>query len=207
MAASTAPVHGGAGGDGTLFRITTRGAFTLLYSFLGLSDGASPNPLIQGSDGSFYGTCQSGGANGTGTVFKITAGGVFTLLHAFSLNGAADGEEPLSGLAEGSDGAYYGTCMFGGAYDYGTVFRITPAGAFSVVYSFQGGADGAMPAAPVVQGSDGNLYGTCSAAGLYQSGTIFKLNLTGFLVPLHSFDPVTDGAYVLERLLQANDGN
>src|SRR6185436_5830351 len=116
---------GGASGSGTLFRITTNGAFTLLYSFIGGSDGGGPeSALVQASDGNLYGT-SNGGARGYGTLFRITTNGIFTLLHSFT--GFNDGAQPY-GLVQASDGNLYGTSRWGGG-DWsdsggGIVFRV-----------------------------------------------------------------------------------
>jgi uncharacterized repeat protein (TIGR03803 family) len=191
---------GGTNIRGTVFRMTPAGVETVLHSFngngfVGVSgDGALPTTgLVQGSDGSFYGTTYSGGAfnNGTsggGTVFKITPDGVETVLHSFTGNGhvlySVDGANPTS-LIMGSDGNLYGTTSSGGAYlNYmgGTVFKITPAGGESVLRSFGGNAvngtdgitDGISPVG-LVQGGNGSLYGTTQSGGQYHSGSVFGI--------------------------------
>src|SRR5579862_4725970 len=164
---------GGANGTGTIFKMTPSGAYTLLYTFsatssgypYGNSDGAFPLAgLTQASDGNLYGTARDGGANGLGTIFKITSGGTFTLLHTFSACDAsgnnADGAVPWAGLIQASDGNLYGTCRDGGAKGDGTVFRITPSGAFTTLYTFTGGTDGREPWGDMIQADNGNLYGT-----------------------------------------------
>src|SRR5208283_4562892 len=115
--------HGGTNGDGTVFKISTNGALTSLYSFTGGNDGAYPYAgLVQGSDGSFYGTTDEGGTNGGGgTVFKISTNGAFTSLYSFSGSGN-DGANPQAGLVQGSDGNFYGTTSGGGTNGWGTVF-------------------------------------------------------------------------------------
>jgi len=117
--------EGGANGVGTIFKITTTGVLTTLYSFCSLpncADGLKPfGPLIQGSDRNLYGVNASGGgANGAGTIFRITADGVFTVLHTFD---GADGNFPV-GLVQGTDGAFYGATENGGARNFGVVFRL-----------------------------------------------------------------------------------
>ena len=133
---------GGATGNGTVFRVTPAGVYTLLYSFTGGSDGTGPNGgLVQGSDGNFYGTTSgdpyfySNVGNDTansGTVFKITSAGVLTTLYSFT---GGDGLGPNGGLVQGSDGNFYGTTEDGGANDVGSVFQVTPAGALTTLYS------------------------------------------------------------------------
>src|ERR1700675_2560578 len=110
---------------------------TTLVSFDG-SDGAEPlSSLIEGADGNFYGTTYGGGTNGEGTVFKITPTGSLATLYSFcSQASCADGELPYAGLVQGSDGNFYGTTLEGGANGGGTVFKITPAGSLTTLYSF-----------------------------------------------------------------------
>ncbi|MGO8671844.1 MAG: choice-of-anchor tandem repeat GloVer-containing protein, partial [Capsulimonadaceae bacterium] len=161
---------GGAGGYGTIFRLTPSGVLTTLYSFSG-PDGDDPSSLMQASDGNFYGTTQGGGTYGT--VFRITPIGALTTLYSFS---GPDGAWPFNfdgPLAQGSDGNFYGTTYFGGTYGYGTVFKITPDGVLTSLYSFTGQADGGgYPRSGVVQGIDGNFYGTAG-------NTVFKITPGG----------------------------
>ena len=120
---------------GTVFRISTNGTLTTLYSFTGGNDGAGPSGLVQGSDGYFYGTTGGGGANGDGTVFKISTNGAFTTLYSFGtiqdLDGdPLDGANPQTGMLQGNDGSFYGTTLSGGTKDVhigggGTIFRLT----------------------------------------------------------------------------------
>jgi uncharacterized repeat protein (TIGR03803 family) len=142
-----ATVAGGVHGSGAVFRTTPGGTLTTLYSFCTLTncaDGEYPEAgLIQASDGNFYGTTFRGGANSlAGTVFKLTPGGTLTTLYSFcSLTNCADGEGPMAGLIQASDGNFYGTTFFG----YGTVFKITPGGMLTTLRIFQDGADGLIP--------------------------------------------------------------
>ena len=139
---------------------------TTLHSFNG-GDGRSPEAaLVQGSDGNFYGTTVLGGAHLKGTVFKIDATGSLTTLHSFS-GSPGDGAVPFAGLVQGSDGNFYGTTASGGAFFQGTVFRMTPSGAITVLHSFNSFfSEGAVPFAALVQGSDGNFYGTTAFGGM-----------------------------------------
>src|SRR5271157_5744414 len=129
-------------GCGTVFRITPGGMLTTLYSFCtqaNCPDGARPyGGLVQASDGNFYGTTDTDGANGAGgTVFKITPSGTLTTLYSFcSEANCADGSNPYASLVRATDGNFYGTTYGGGAYSSGTVFKITPAGALTTLYSF-----------------------------------------------------------------------
>ena len=101
-----------------------------------------------------------GGTNGAGTVFKISTNGALTSLYSFT--GGNDGGYPDAGLVQGSDGNFYGTTYYGGGRTTlrGTVFKISTNGALTSLYSFTGGNDGGYPDAGLVQGSDGNFYGT-----------------------------------------------
>ncbi|MGA2981663.1 MAG: choice-of-anchor tandem repeat GloVer-containing protein [Terriglobales bacterium] len=185
-----------------------------LYTFTGGTDGADPGPLIQGSDGNYYGTAVFGGngltsgacdqGTGCGTVFRITPSGSFTVLYTFT--GGSDGAYP-NPLIEGGDGNFYGTATFGGYCVYlrhkkategcGTIFRITPAGDFTVLYTFTDGADDAFPNS-LIQGSDGNFYGTTV-------GSVFQMTPSGTLTTLHNFTGSSDGSFPL-GLVQGSDG-
>jgi uncharacterized repeat protein (TIGR03803 family) len=138
---------------------------------------------VQGSDGNFYGTTfQSGAPYGDfGTIFKITPSGSLTTLYSFcALIGCTDGANPDAPLIQATDGNFYGTTQFGGAYNGGTVFQITPEGTLTTLYSFcaqPGCTDGQAPYAGLLEGSDGNLYGTTYQGGAAGMGTIFKLSV------------------------------
>ena len=193
--------QGGVYNYGTVFNITPGGAFTLLYAFDG-TDGAYPYGLVQGTDGNFYGTTYGGGAKGIGTVFKITSSGMLSTLHSFD---GTDGTYPSAPVVQGTDGKFYGTTQYGGASNYGTVFRITSTGVLSTVHSFDYYTDGGYPVAPVVQGTDGNFYGTAEEGGAGSLGTIFKVTPGGTLTALHNFSG-TDGSYPYGGLAQYTGG-
>jgi uncharacterized repeat protein (TIGR03803 family) len=199
---------GGPIGAGTVFKITATGDETVLYAFIG-GDGIGPfGALVQGNDGNFYGTTSGGGPNFNGTVFKITPAGVETMLHSFT-GGTTDGRDSGAALIQGSDGNFYGTTGYGGTSDNGTVFKITPAGVETVLYSFAGGTtDGSAPTAALIQGSDGNFYGTTGYGGTSNVGTVFKVTPAGVETVLHSFANVlTDGNQPQAALIQGSDGN
>jgi uncharacterized repeat protein (TIGR03803 family) len=200
---------GGAGGFGTVFKITPSGTETVLHSFTANSDGAEPEAsLIQGSDGTFYGTTDIGGTSGDGTVFSITSAGTETVLHPFA-GSSSDGSRPTAGLIQGSDGNFYGTTDAGGVNADGTVFRITPSGTETVLYSFAGGSsDGSHPEGGLIQGSDGNFYGTTDAGGANGDGTVFKITPSGTETLLYSFaGGNSDGSNPTAGLIQGSDGN
>jgi uncharacterized repeat protein (TIGR03803 family) len=165
--------------------------------------------VVQGSDGNFYGTTEYGGSqpglNGNGTVFKINAKGALNTLHTFA--GNTDGANPQGGLVQGSDDNFYGTTQYGGANGLGTVFQISANGALTILYSFTGGTDGAVPFAGLAQGSDGGFYGTTEFGGTNNSGTVFKISAIGALTRLYSFTGGDDGANPEAVLVQGRDGN
>jgi uncharacterized repeat protein (TIGR03803 family) len=219
---------------GTIFKIDDEGTYTELYGFCSqanCADGRTPQAgPIQASDGNFYGTTSAGGANvnasfcpeGCGTIFEMTPEGKLTTLYSFcSQPACADGDSPVAALIQATDGNFYGTTEFGGAYGGvdtgGTVFEITPTGAFTTLYSFcslPNCADGAYPPSPLIQATDGNFYGTTEFGGAYGSintgGTVFEITPAGKLTTLYSFcsqSGCTDGAQPDGGLLQATDGN
>jgi uncharacterized repeat protein (TIGR03803 family) len=202
---------GGANGSGTLFEISLGGTFQPVYTFSALNtngennEGSDPAAaVIQGADGDFYGTANSGGANALGTVFQYDAStrGI-SLLHSFA--GGGDGSRPLAALVQGTDGTFYGTTSEGGTNAYGALFKVNSAGAFTPLYSFTNGSDGANPVAPLVQGTNGNLYGT-STGPQSGFGTVFEMTTNGAVTPLYAFTGGNDGAYPEAGLVQAADG-
>jgi len=190
---------------GTIFQISSNGGLTISWSFTGASDGSFPLAgLVQGSDGNFYGTT-FGGDGAYGGVFKFTPPAAVTGLHTFT--GVDDGGNPFGGLVEGSDGNFYGTTTTGGTYTNGTVFRISSGGAFSNLYSFTGGNDGANPYGVLTQGSDCYFYGTASSGGAHTNGTVFRISAGGALTNLYSFTGGDDGGTPYAGLVQGTDGN
>ena len=196
---------GGTNDWGTVFRVTTAGSFTNLYFFTGLYDGGEPAAgLALGNDGNFYGTTYSGGSNGVGVVFRITAQGTLSTLWQFS--GGSDGGQPEAGLVQGIDSNFYGTTHSDGTKTMGTVFKITSTGTLTPLWQFTGGTDGAYPYAGLIQGSDGNFYGTAAYGGSGNNGAVFKITSAGTLTPLHSFSGGSGGATPEAGLIQATDG-
>lgn len=196
---------GGTGGAGTVYKITSAGTETVVHSFSYVIDGGAPrSTLVEGSDGNFYGTTSGGGAAEFGIAFRMTPSGTVTVLHSFGAS--ADGKDPLGALIQASDGNFYGTTLAGGAYNAGTVFQLTTSGIENVLYSFTGGADGDQPFSALVQGSDGNLYGTTS--GGFGNGSVFKITTQGAFTMLHAFvGGMGDGNLPCAALIQGNDGN
>ena len=220
-------------GCGTVFKLDPAAGITMLYSFTFPSDwpnGTYPaGPLVLATDGNFYG--MTGTIGWQGTVFKIAPGETLTTLYTFcSLPNCYDGAAPDAGLIQGSDGNFYGVtyrggtgqqlCFMGGVGSgtCGVVFKITPTGKLTTLYSFCSQAnctDGGGPSAALVQATDGNFYGTtnlggngCYAYGC--GGTLFKITPTGVLTTLHTFcaEPnCADGGGPSAALVQATDGN
>jgi uncharacterized repeat protein (TIGR03803 family) len=199
--------YGGAKGYGTIFKITPSGTFTSLHSF-DINDGYYPyGTLIQAANGDLYGTTYAGGSGGYGTVFSLTPGGTLTTIHDFALT---DGGYVYGALVQAANGNFYGTTDGGGpSGNPGTIFKMTPAGDLTTLYVFcqqTGCADGEGPTAGLVQGTDGNFYGTTVEGGANGLGTIFKVTPNGVETVLHSFDG-GDGYTPYGTLVQATDGN
>lgn len=172
-------------GCGTIFKITPEGTLTTVYAFCDCeSDGESPaGGLVQDPNGEFFGTTEYGGTYGSGSVFKLSPDGELTTLHSFcALANCADGSIPITTLTLGSDGNLYGTtpgnvCPFNGC---GTIFQITPTGAFTTLYSLcseSGCTDGETTYAGLLQDTNGSFYGTAYKGGAYGRGTVFSLSL------------------------------
>ncbi len=225
----------GGAGCGTVFKMTTSGTLTTLYSFTGGADGAlgmvSGGALTQGSDGNLYGATPQGGTSGPcegqsnlglgysagcGTIFKLTLAGTLTTLHTFS--GSADGRAP-NALVQGADGNLYGTTLLGGAAGEGTTFRITTVGTLTTLYTFTGtlsGGSGSGAPDGFLQGGDGNFYGTTSgllaaaveggnSGGSVPGDTVFEMTPSATLTTLHAFSG-TDGMSP-SGMVQGSDGN
>lgn len=184
--------------------------FITLHNFAG-PEGSAPNAvLVQGIDGNFYGTAFGGGSNGSGTIYKITPSGVLTTIYNFcSLSGCADGLNPQNQLILGADGAFYGTTDAGGTSTAcsggcGTVYRFKN-GILTTLHSFEL-TDGETPQAGLVQGIDGNFYGTTQFGGPpTSSGTLYEITPTGDLTTLANFDD--SGYLTYSSLILATDGN
>jgi uncharacterized repeat protein (TIGR03803 family) len=203
---------GGTVGFGTVFRMDSAGNLTTLHSFAGSPrDGDSPIAgLIQATDGNFYGTTSGGGDSGSGTVFRTDSSGDLTTLHSFD---GSDGSFPAAGLIQATDGNFYGTTKNGGALGFGTVFRMDPAGNITTLHSFAGSPSGAYSPAGLIQGIDGNFYGATTSGGSGSCaggcGTVFRMDSSGNLITLHSFagSPGEGSLPIYAGLVQATDGN
>ncbi len=175
---------GGANNYGSVFKITPTGTLTTIYSFDNTDNFYNPTyGLTVGNDGNFYSTTGSSSGPGyPGTVFKITSSGVATVLHTFTSN--PDGAAPASGVILGRDGNFYGDTEEGGAYGYGTIFKMTPSGTVTILYNFNSSTDYATnPTAPLLQATDGNFYGVLVSR--FQD--LFKITSSGTLTVLQEF--------------------
>lgn len=199
--------RGGAAGEGVVFKLSPRGREKVLYSFTGGNDGGVPQAnLVRDAGGNFYGITAQGGANNQGTVFKLTSRGREIVLHSFA--GGSDGSDPRAGLLMDADGNLYGTTEAGGAANKGVVFKVSPRGRETVLYSFTGGNDGGEPFGDLIGDANGNLYGTTSVGGAANRGVVFKLSPRGRETVLHSFTGGRrDGAYPYAGLASDARGN
>jgi uncharacterized repeat protein (TIGR03803 family) len=190
-------------GYGTVFVVSPAGKETILHSFTGTGgDGANPiSPLIRDSAGNLYGTTVYGGnfggacgALGCGTVFKIDRSGKETVLYQFT-GSLGDGMYPQQGVVGDSDGNLYGTNFNGGAYGFGTVFRLGASGTETVLHSFNAftGDGYYVLGGFLLRDSDGNLYGTTELGGSIGGGTVFKLDASGNETILYNFTFFTSG--------------
>jgi uncharacterized repeat protein (TIGR03803 family) len=202
---------GGSGscGCGVVYKMAPDGTETVLYNFLGGSDGASPVAgLVLDASGNLYGTTPHGGGacsdnTGCGTVFRLTSGGVETVLHAFT-NGS-DGAYPRASVILDKKGNLYGAAG-GGSGTFGDIFKIGAAGTFKVLLTFSGGADGGGPFGRLLRDGNGNLYGTTNYGGANGYGTVFEFTPAVGESVLHSFTN-TDGTYPAAGLISDKSGN
>jgi len=196
-------------------------SFKTIYSFNG-ADGSEPAAnLIRDAAGNFYGTAYAGGSGNNGAVFKLDSTGHETVLYNFT--GGADGGTPRAGLVLDSSGNLYGTTELGGDLSNfevcpagcGVVFKLDPAGTETVLYTFQGGADGAEPFAGVIRDSAGNLYGTTFSGGFSGSedcspggcGVVFQVDTAGAETVLYTFHDGLEGAGPMSPLVADAAGN
>jgi len=197
---------------GSFFKLTTKGAMSP-HPF-NYTNGQTPNLPAQGNDGNFYGTAQSGGdaTCRCGVIYKATAGGTITVLHKFTGYASStvyDGNRPIGILAQDSDGNFYGTTYQGGKFNEGTVFKITPAGTYTLLYSFGSvTGDGLLPIAALTVGTDGNLYGAASKGGKAGYGALYEITTAGKEKLLYSFCVIacTDGYVPTTPLVLHTDG-
>jgi uncharacterized repeat protein (TIGR03803 family) len=193
-----------AGGSGTVYKLTLTPSvkLTTIFSFDGTHGEFPAAPLVQGTDGNFYGTTEQGGSNGAGVVFKITPAGKLTVLHNFD---TTDGADPIGPLIQARDGNFYGTTEKGGTQGSGVVFKITAGRVFTILHNFNSATDGGSPFAGLVQATDLNFYGMAASGGSGEVGTIYRINAQGSFSVLHNFDNTT-GASPSVTLVQHTNG-
>ena len=213
---STAP-SGGSSGQGAAFKISTSGALSNIFDFTPTGGSIPYAGLTLGTDGNFYGTTKVGGTSSFGTLFKLTSSGTLTTLYNFGTCAypCLEGTYPRSPPIEGTDGNYYGTVptTITGTND-GVVYKLTSAGKYTTIYAFDG-THGYNPEAPLMQGTDGNLYGTTALGGKTVTscyganstcGTVFKITTAGKITLIYQFDQ-THGAGPMGPVIQGTDGN
>jgi uncharacterized repeat protein (TIGR03803 family) len=203
---------GGSNNNGTIFKITTSGSLTTIYNFSAVtsstnSDGVNPENLIPSGDGNFYGAAGNGGSNGTGTIFEITPSG--SMISVQSISGAWIGN---NGAIRGSDGNFY---TMSDSYT-GEIYIVTQSGSEATLHTFSnpvsngsGGftnSDGAYPEGLLVEGNDGNYYGSTDDGGAPGYGTLFKITSGGSLTTLYSFNG-PNGKNPYAGLIKAADGS
>jgi uncharacterized repeat protein (TIGR03803 family) len=165
---------GGVHNYGTIFEVSSSGKFSVVFDFHGTDGWGPAGGLVQADDGDLYGTTAGGGANDDGVVFKISHG-TYSVVHSFI--GGTDGIGPLEGLVEATDGNVYGTTALGTCGD-NTIFRITPSGDFATLYTFLSDASlGCEPQSPLLQRTDGLLYGTAAGGGSFNGGVFFSFDV------------------------------
>jgi uncharacterized repeat protein (TIGR03803 family) len=209
--------YGGLYGFGTIFEVSKTGVETVVYSFSGYpADGVYPQAgLVRDAAGNLFGTTQYGGpgscqingfTEGCGTVFMLSNTGVETVLHGF-VSGTTDGQLPIARLLLDAAGNLYGTTCHGGTQGMGTVFKVTPGGTETVMYSFAGTPDGSCPLAGLNLHA-GIFYGTTYQGGASNYGTVFKLTKAGQETVLYSFSALhQDGHYPQAALIRDSSGN
>jgi uncharacterized repeat protein (TIGR03803 family) len=205
---------GGANNAGTIFAVDATGSEDVVYSFEASVGGASTLPMPSGlfassSSQLLYGTTEFGGSSGYGTLFFYdTSTGEVTTVHTFT--GPPDGEYPTSGViyVDPTCQCYYGTTLAGGEYGYGTIFKISSSGVYSVVHNFAGTADGNGPG-PLATDGGGDVFGTAGGGGANSKGTLFELSSTGAFSVLYAFcqqSGCTDGSGPLGSLYSTGIG-
>ena len=180
----------GSSGYGTIFKVNSAGAFTLLHSFTGRSsDGAYPyfGHLTMDKAGNLYGVTSGGGAHGNGVLYELSKSGTFRVLHSFA-GGTSDGCAPSGSVTQDKAGTFYGTTEYCGSSKAGTIWEVSKTGKETILHNFAGGtSDGCNPAAGVTRDPKGNLYGVTYGCGANGDGALYELSAGGTLSLLYSF--------------------
>jgi uncharacterized repeat protein (TIGR03803 family) len=198
MVSYTAPRNGTELRTQLLFKVTTTGALTTLYTFSGKHQETIYAGLALGADGNFYGQTSNGGENQDGRIFKVTPAGAFTTLFFFD---GTDGGNPYTPLTLGPDDNFYSTTNWA----QGTIFQVTSAGKLTTLADFND-SDGNSPFGGLTLGIDGNYYGTTDIGGVQEFGVVFKVTPGGVITPLLDFNGF-DGQYPYGQLVQYTNGN
>jgi uncharacterized repeat protein (TIGR03803 family) len=180
-------LFGGINGDGTVFKYSFDGVFSVLHTFNG-TDGEFPeHGVIRDRAGNLYGVTAFGGATDNGTVYKIAPDGTFTTLYSFT--GGTDGGFLYGGLDRDNNNNLYGSTVDGGANGFGTVFKLAQNGTLTTLYSFTGGTDGGSPEGDMLQVGGKHLYSTASSGGdpTCQCGGVYEVSTSGKEKMLHAF--------------------
>lgn len=199
---------------------TPGGTLTTIHTFLTRSEGSIPlSEVTQGADGFLYGTTSTGGPNNAGTLWRCQLNGAnFGVLHAFG-SSATDGRNPFAGVFQGQDGNFYGTTQGGGINNQGVLYRFSspdsPQGLnYTILQFFNAASIGSNPEATLAEDPDGFLYGTATAGGTQNAGSVFRLGLDGDLVRQSIFqgrdssDPNTALVfYPTDRLMYGTTAN
>ena len=212
--------QGGGGKPGTVFEVSPTGSETVLHRFGAYKDdGELPTSgLVMDKKGNLYGTTSAGGGDGfygpglscherCGTVYEVTAAGVEKTLYVFKGWKNGDGAAPFASLILDSSGNLYGTTYAGGAYGFGTIFKLSPSGVETVLYSFIGLPDAGNPVGRLLMDKQGNLYGTTSFGGTLGFGAVYQLSASGAEGVLYSFTGGVDGASPFDGLVIDGAGN
>ncbi len=190
-------------GCGVIFKLSPNGTETVLHTFNGYDYPLAG--LTRRADGNFYGTTSFGGSYDIGVVFRMTPSGIYQVLYAFT--GGADGGVPYGDLLLDHAGNLYGSATYGGAFGHGAIFKVTPAGKETVLYSFTGGADGDTPVGLSRDAASGAFYGMTQRGGDHGAGVAFRLGPDGTYTVLHAFGGGGDGANPTASLIQDSAGN
>jgi uncharacterized repeat protein (TIGR03803 family) len=208
----TTQQNAGAGVKGIIFKLTASGQYTLLYNFTNGLDGSYPLcGLSLGNNGVLYGTTSLGGAGGFGTIYALTTSGQVSILYSFTNNG--DGANPSAAPILGKDGYLYGTTSgYISAQIPGSIYKLSPSGRLTTLYTFTNGLDGGTPWSGLTAGSDGNYYGISPIGGVSDlfgntGGTVFRITPGGVFTVLHTFSIVTEGMAPAGKLALGPDNN